>query len=216
MSLKTCQDPKNIGARFRSARSLVPNLNRKSFCERHEINRYTMQSWENGLHVSKGKNVEKFIEALAKEGIACSSEWLIDGVGEPAKPFFEAQSTNTTPRPLEPEEDYEAKYDAFMDLLIKAHKKEGEHIIKVCLHDEAMAPKFRAGDWLLGLDISENPKKAHEKYCLIELGENRFVLRKVYYNKEQLLLTALDERVKSFYLAPGLKIYEVIWHLLEQ
>ena len=58
MTQKTGPEAKNIGTRFRSARSLVPDLNRKSFCERHEINRYTMQSWENGLHVSKGKNVE--------------------------------------------------------------------------------------------------------------------------------------------------------------
>lgn len=81
------QDATAIGARFRSARALVPHLNRKSFCEQHDINRYTMQSWENGLHVSKGKNVEKFIEALALEGISCTSEWLFEGKGEPARPF---------------------------------------------------------------------------------------------------------------------------------
>ena len=54
MSFKGPLTAKAIGARFRSARSLVPQLNRKSFCDKHEINRYTMQSWENGLHISKG------------------------------------------------------------------------------------------------------------------------------------------------------------------
>src|SRR5580704_15173991 len=85
LTIRTLQDPKIIGARFRSARSLVLDLNRKSFCEKYNINRYTVQSWENGLHVSKGKNIEKFIEALAREGVFCTAEWLIDGDGAPAR-----------------------------------------------------------------------------------------------------------------------------------
>ncbi len=219
VSLKTSLHAKNIGARFRSARSLVPNLNRKSFCERHEINRYTMQSWENGLHVSKGKNVEKFIEALAREGISCTTEWLIDGLGEPARPFFEAISTNKPPEMADepsPMGLLDEKYDHFLNMLMASHAQFDEETVKMQVSDESMAPKFRSGDWLLGIDISKAPKRAHQKYCLVELGENRYVARKVYYTKDNFLLTALDERVPSFNLALGAKIYEIIWHMLEQ
>ncbi len=219
MSLKTSLHAKNIGARFRSARSLVLDLNRKSFCERHEINRYTMQSWENGLHVSKGKNVEKFIEALAREGIACTSEWLIDGQGEPARPFFEANPTTfKAENPSEPalSEPFNEKYDHIFDLLMATHAQFKEETVKTRVNDESMAPKFRTGDWLLGVDISHSPKRAHQKYCMIELQEDRYVVRKVYYLKDHFLLTALDERVPSFNLAAGAKIYEIVWHMLEQ
>ena len=124
MNQKSSQDAKNIGARFRSARSLVPDLNRKSFCERHGINRYTMQSWENGLHVSKGRNVEKFIDALAREGVYCTSEWLIEGVGDPAKPLSGAPKAY-------PATDENAKGSVYapkeiIDAIQSAYDKRGE------------------------------------------------------------------------------------------
>lgn len=200
MSLKANQDAKSIGTRFRSARSLVP-LNRKSFCERHEINRYTMQSWENGLHVSKGKNVEKFIEALAHEGISCTSEWLIDGLGEPARPF----SGSTKP--------YEQQ-DHLINLLITAHEDLDEEVISLTINDQVMMPKFAEGDWLLGARITSNPQRAHQKYCIVKLAEDRILVRKAFYFKENFLLSTLDDRTPSFTLGLDAKIYEVIWHRL--
>lgn len=200
MSLKTHQDAKSIATRFRSARSLVP-LNRKSFCERHEINRYTMQSWENGLHVSKGKNVEKFIEALAHEGISCTSEWLIDGIGEPARPFAGHNKTHR-------------QQDQVINLLISAYRNLNEEVIALNISDQLMMPKFAEGDWLLGLRINNDPQRAHQKYCIIELSEERVLVRKVFYFKDNFLLSALDERSPSFSLGLDAKIYEVIWHRL--
>lgn len=200
MSLKPSQDAKSIGTRFRSARSLVP-INRKSFCERHEINRYTMQSWENGLHVSKGKNVEKFIEALAYEGISCTAEWLIDGTGEPARPF----DGHSAPR---------EKHDHIISLIISAHAELHEEVIALKVNDSAMMPKFAEGDWLLGLSIKDGFQDLHQKYCIVKLGEDRLLVRKAFYFKENLLLTALDDNIPSFSLGLDAKIYEVVWHRL--
>jgi hypothetical protein len=192
---KTGLEAKNIGARFRSARSLVPNLNRKSFCERHEINRYTMQSWENGLHVSKNKNVEKFIEALAKEGIACTAEWLIDGRGDPARPFDEINtlSDNIKKYNLITQEDFVNLYSYY-------------------IHDHTMEPQFRQGDQVFGIDISKNPERAHQKFVIIKLSPERQVLRKALYFKDYLILLANDPKVPVFSLNLPADIYEVLWH----
>lgn len=196
MTQKTGPEAKNIGARFRSARSLVPDLNRKSFCERHEINRYTMQSWENGLHVSKGKNVEKFIEALAREGISCTAEWLIDGLGEPARPFDDTKSDSS--------------------LLVSWPNPALENLIAFHIHDTSMEPQFRPGDQVFGMDISENPKRAHQKIVIVKLSDQRQVLRKAFLIKDQLLLVANDPKIPTFTLSFPASIYELVWHRINQ
>lgn len=197
MTQKSGPEAKNIGARFRSARSLVPDLNRKSFCERHEINRYTMQSWENGLHVSKGKNVEKFVEALAREGIACTAEWLIDGVGEPARPF---DDTRVKPFFFAPWPN-----EAAFDTMISFH-----------IQDTSMEPQFCPGDHVFGTDISHEPKRAHQKLVIVKLSEERQVLRKAVLFKDQLILIANDPKVPTFSLSLPAAIYELVWHRINQ
>lgn len=210
MSQKPSQNAKNIGARFRSARSLVLSLNRKSFCERYEINRYTMQSWENGLHVSKGKNVEKFIEALAREGIACTAEWLIDGAGDPARPFDDRDPATLA------KEQQGIPYDPHTEKLLSLYRDADETVIACLINDDSMAPWFKKGDQVFGIDISEEPERAHQKWCIVDLGENRQVVRKAIVFKDQLILAAEDRRVPSFSLAAGASIHEVIWHRVRQ
>lgn len=218
LSLKSNQDPKNIGARFRSARSLVPNLNRKSFCERHQINRYTMQSWENGLHVSKGKNVEKFIEALAREGVYCTSEWLIDGKGEPAKPLNGAnhQALADQGDSTFLDSPIDTHFETVIKSLLLAHDSINEPLISVVLPDEAMAPKFLTGDMVFGRIITPDNGNAHQKYCIVELSPERRIIRRVISAKEGFILIALDERIPSFTLGIDAKLYEIIWHLVKQ
>jgi hypothetical protein len=208
MSVKPGQNARSIGARFRSARSLVLNHNRKSFCELYEINRYTMQSWENGLHVSKGKNVEKFIEALACEGIACTAEWLIDGTGEPAKPFEEDASS---PLDLDKSDD-----GGLLKHVVHFYKQQGENTATCRINDDAIMPYFSPGDLVLGIDISEQPDKAHQKWCIVGLSPGRQVVRKVIVFKDHLILMANHAKTPSFTLGLGAKIYEIVCHQLNQ
>lgn len=217
MSHKPNHDAKNIGARFRSARSLVPNLNRKSFCERYEINRYTMQSWENGLHVSKGKNVEKFIEALAREGVFCTTEWLIDGTGEPARPLKGAGLAITLGNgvPVEKSGPGE-KFERIINALRDAHQKLEEDLITCTISDDAMAPKFLAGDTVLGLSPENDKTRLHQKHCIIEMAPDRWIARKVLVTKDNLILVALDDRIPIITLNPTARIHEIVWHLVKQ
>lgn len=219
MSVKTAQDTKIIGARFRSARSLVHDLNRKSFCEKYGINRYTMQSWENGLHVSKGKNIEKFIEALAREGVLCTAEWLIDGKGDPARLFQDSLSmalSHEAESPVEHRSE-EGNFSSYLiDKVMGLSREMGADVIAHRVNDDAMAPKFLAGDVVLGQKMSFIREMAHQKHCIIKLTEDRMIVRKVLVTKEGLLLVAADERVPSFVLGFGSEIYKIVWHLVNQ
>jgi hypothetical protein len=213
LSQKPNHDAKNIGARFRSARSLVPDLNRKSFCERYGINRYTMQSWENGLHVSKGKNVEKFIEALAREGVFCTSEWLIEGIGEPAKPLSSINGVlNSKDHDLG--NPQESKFSTIINELIELYK--GESLLVSAITDNVMAPKFVSGDVVIAKRIEKTSSELHQKYCIIELSPLRTVTRKVLATKDGFLLLALDEKTPTITLSLESRLYEVLWHLMDQ
>lgn len=55
--------------------------NRLTFCERHEISPHTLSAWEKGKKPVTEKGANKLIEAFAKEGILCSVDWLLHGVG---------------------------------------------------------------------------------------------------------------------------------------
>lgn len=217
MSHKPNHDAKNIGARFRSARSLVPNLNRKLFCERYGINRYTMQSWENGLHVSKGKNVEKFIESLAREEVFCTSEWLIDGTGEPARPLAGANSaaTATSNESLDANIPGE-KFDRIITRLYEAHRDLEEELVTCTINDGAMAPKFLMGDTVLGVSRERDKVQLHQKYCIVELTPHRSIVRKILVIKDGLLLVALDDRIPLMTLSLTTRIHEIVWHLVKQ
>jgi hypothetical protein len=216
LSQKLNYDAKNIGARFRSARSLVPNHNRKSFCERYEINRYTMQSWENGLHVSKGKNVEKFIEALAREGVFCTSEWLIDGTGEPAKPLKGTSREPTGTGRIEGSpKDPDEKFLGLISTLQDAYQALGQDLISCVLPDDAMAPKFLFGDMVFGV-VKEDKAQVHQKHCVIELTPEKRIVRKVLVTKDNYILVALDDRIPMISLGLTTRIYEIVWHWVNQ
>lgn len=218
MNQRSNQEAKNIGARFRSARSLVPDLNRKSFCERYGINRYTMQSWENGLHVSKGKNVERFIEALARENVFCTSEWLIEGIGDPARPLLKANNAiKTASLTKETGEQNKNPPTAIVEQLIETHKDLEETLLSFTIPDDAMAPKFLMGDVVLARLVTDQQKdQIHQKYCLIELSPDRLILRKVIQTKDSFILLAQDERINSMGLNLSSRMYLVTWHWVNQ
>lgn len=218
MSLRSNQETRGIGARFRSARALVPDLNRKSFCERYGINRYTMQSWENGLHVSKGKNVEKFIEALAREGVFCTSEWLIEGQGDPARPMASQLLKRPDSSEMVLSED-PGLLSPLMEIardMVEFYGAKGQNLRSFCLPDDAMAPKFLMNDVVIGQRIETSYERAHQRYCMVELGQGRMIVRKVLVLDNSLLLLALDDRVMPFSLSLSSTLYEIVWHLLSQ
>jgi hypothetical protein len=209
MTQKAGPPTKSIGARFRSARALVPQLNRKSFCERHGINRYTMQSWENGLHISKGKNIEKFVEALAQEGVACSIEWLLEGKGVPAQPFHAPDHQN--PDQLDAAPNKKGAAHPFLSQVDDlAHRLQDlGHETKIfCVEDDSMVPKFAKGDLILA--ARQEGDTAIWPYCLVEISRGRLLLRRASLVKDQVVFMALDDRVPVFTMKSTAKLYRVV------
>lgn len=66
--------------RFNIARSMT-GLTRREFSERNGLNRYTVEALESGRFRVHGEILQNYCDALAKEGISCTQDWLLDGKG---------------------------------------------------------------------------------------------------------------------------------------
>src|SRR3989338_555429 len=81
MTTENLQNNSEMGLRIRMAPSLLP-LNRTEFCEKHGLNRYTIQAWELGRNKIGLTSLRRFCEAMSKEGVFCTPEWLLHGKGD--------------------------------------------------------------------------------------------------------------------------------------
>jgi|GEM_PF-1142928 len=70
------------GKRLKIARELT-YLGLTAFAKKHDFNYGTLKSWEFGLHGGlPPKRVFDVLRSLQMEGIVCSYEWLVYGIGE--------------------------------------------------------------------------------------------------------------------------------------
>lgn len=197
---------KEIGARFRSVRSLI-NINRKTFCERHSINKYTLQSWENGLHVSKGKNIEKFIDALAKEGILCNIDWLMDGEGEPPRSLSLRKEEKPRHQLIKEQSDID-----IVKQIVSFYREKQNETLMMQLLDDHMAPKFAKGDIVIGKKAINEIKAVHQKDCIIDLGLDRLIVRRALIARDKIMLLSLDQSQPTFVLGMDARIFPIVWH----
>src|SRR4051812_40338372 len=90
---------KERGNRIRKIREDL-YMNRKAFAKKNNIPYPTMQNWEDGRFGGLSKRGAKMIATIfTQEGIFCTAEWLLDGVGQgpvamPKVPMHIAESTN--------------------------------------------------------------------------------------------------------------------------
>jgi hypothetical protein len=175
------QQKQQIGERFRQARSLVP-LSRTTFCKKHGLSYHTMQSWELARHASRLENVARFCEALAKEGIICTENWLLEGVGTiplPALGLPYAQPEVLT---------LIAKEMAFFQDL---HQQAGIQTVIMRIEDAAMHPDYRIGDYVGAQCLTvDRVEQFYNQVCLIEVQPQHYLLRQLIKEGERYLLLA--------------------------
>ncbi|MBX9621807.1 MAG: hypothetical protein K2X28_07290 [Alphaproteobacteria bacterium] len=152
------------GERLYAIRSFVQSI-RKEFCKKTGLSENTLRSWEKNSVPLSEKGAQRLCEVLAKEGILCTSEWLLKGTG--ASPLTQEGLKRKFDQAFgeqEADEDLEISREA--DLFLKKYP----HSIIMVVLDNAMAPQFERGDYLGGASIPFPRLKAHlEKACIVEL-----------------------------------------------
>jgi len=160
-------------ARLKKLRKMTHH-SRKAFSEKYAISQGTLQNWETarfGGLTEKGAHT--MITALGKEGLFCSFEWLMYGVGN--SPVLTAHSSKKPTPPTQTEIKYEeervkAQLALFCNLNPTTLNRQ--------ITDKTMEPYFYVGQLVAGRKrTGKDIEKLLNKPCIIELADNHVVLR---------------------------------------
>lgn len=140
-------NPQARGRRLRSLRKMT-DLSRKMMAEKYNLSAGTLQGWEDGRYGGlTEKGSRKVLNALRSEGIQCSFDWLMYGVGMGPQIsdilyMDEQQKTNNqedkVSHPDKVEQDIRDEI-----LLFRQHTSDA---IDVIIGDDAMLPFYNFGD----------------------------------------------------------------------
>lgn len=206
-----------IGERFRQARELS-SLSRKAFCNKHELNWFTVQSWELGRNFSRGTNVTKFCEALAREGVTCTEDWLIEGIG-PA-PYLESSQKDKVYVPAITSRQLKKvssnPYDKFIQMEIalfcENSEKMGGKAVVIQLSDEAMAPDYETGEVIGALHVPFSEVDCfHQTVCLVEATPHHFLVRRLLREGDSFILLATNNDYPLIRLEKITSVAEIVW-----
>ncbi len=175
VSNETKTDSQARGERLEVLRKMA-GLTRKAFEEKYGISANTIQSWESakaGGLTERG--AQRIIPLLQREGIYCTTDWLLYSSGSPpqlANPHF--SEVNETP----------AKYHLSEDTVIMkeliAFRKLNENSIDLMVNDDGLAGHYKPGDYVAG--ISRSKDGIHQLIgmdCIVQTGNNEMLLRRI-------------------------------------
>lgn len=206
-----------VAGRIRSARGFV-RMTRKEFCEKHGFNLHTVFSWEAGKYLVRRPSLEKFCKALAKEGVFCSAEWLMEGKGDgptliKAQKNLLTQATkpNTSHRPIGSEEEQRIK--AEIKTFQAGYKKAKMDVVVIQVADSAMNPFCEAGDYVGGCLVKETALTTlMGKVCIVEIGLQNFIVRRLSKDGKRVALIAADPMEPILSFDKIVSAAEIIWH----
>lgn len=202
----------NIAVRFKSARALV-KMTRKKFCEKYDFSVNTLQAWEMGKNISSKKMLMKFCEALAKEGIFCTPEWLMEGSGQPPKTVSLGVSLeklrNGTLFGSLPIEEKLAKAEA--EFFVANQKTEGRETLVFRLGDDSMAPLYQKSDWVAG-SVSADSMELIGKVCIVEMRPGEHLVRTLMFDGSRFVLVPKDTSEPLVSLEKFERAAAVTWH----
>ena len=209
------------GDRLKRARVLAGLNTRREFEEKHQISANTLQGWEQGKNPLSEKGARRVVEALKKEGLMCTVEWLMHGKGMPPRPFDVlnagvGDSVRTDPVLAElnirEEENIYRETQLFKELNLNS--------IVLTINDDAMEPYFSVGDYIGGVRLfNDEIERYLGTVCIIEFENNLILPRHLQKGSREGSYTASCTNPKTT-APPPLNLYDVkvisaapiLWH----
>lgn len=216
MAKKSADELKEIGARFKSVRALT-HMPRTAFCRKYGMSNFTVQAWELGRNGTKSAGINLFCEALLKEDVYCTPEWLIDGEGIPpyrikdqeALQNFDLSGKRNTPLPAEQERIILQKE---IESFRRAHREFERDVVVIKIDSTEFPPHFEIGDYVGGrLMQGEDVAGLIGKICIVQVNPGTFLVRKLLKDGDKYFITQGPSKahvlVKNFAGAAS-----IIWH----
>ena len=172
------------GKRLKQVMKLA-RFDRKLGAEIAGVSFHTYKGWEVGKHGGlPEKKAQKLLTAITIEGVACSLEWLMHGIGDAPKrvrgyQIKEASAeyqNSVAKKPAKKTEDEHIKLE--LDLFRESYPS----TLYTCVADDGLAPTYLPGDLVAGEKIaSRNYKKAIGLPCIVQTNTDEILLRRLQY-----------------------------------
>lgn len=171
--------PEARGKRLKSLR-MMAGLSRKALEDKYDVSASTMQSWEDakaGGLTEKG--AKRAIEVFRQEGIRCTVDWLLYGIGLPPQ-----LSDKLFQQQIQMQESFEDRVEiteerAIVNELL-AFRQHNPDAVEFIVPDDGMQPLYQKGDYVAGKrrynDAIDNVLGMD---CIIETKENEVILRRL-------------------------------------
>lgn len=159
----------------------MTGLSRDLIRKRYGIARGTLQNWESarfGGLTNKGARI--IIRAFQAEGIHCTLQWLLHGIG--ADPEF-ATPTITIDISTNSDINEAELNDITAELL--CFRNNNPNAIDLVVTDDSLTPYYRPGDFVAGNRYyRDNIEKTVDRICILQTLEHGTLLRYLRYGDE--------------------------------
>jgi HTH-type transcriptional regulator, cell division transcriptional repressor len=172
--------PEARGKRLKSLR-MMAGLSRKALEDKYDVSASTMQSWEDakaGGLTEKGS--KRAIEVFRQEGIRCTVDWLLFGIGLP--PQLSDKLFQQQIQLQEAIDDRTAMVDDRTRIVkeLLAFRQHNPDAVEFIVPDDGMMPLYHKGDYVAGKRrYNEAITNVVGMDCIIETKENEVLLRRL-------------------------------------
>lgn len=209
-------DPQMRGVRLKTIRAMT-GLTRQEFEKKYAISASTVQSWEaakaGGL---TERGAMRLLPLFRQEGISCSMDWLLHGIGDPPQLLNEFSSNYVMETPAEYFVLSESKV-IIRELLI--FRKMNENPIDFQIKDDGMGPHYAIGDYVAGKRrYKQDIASVIGMNCIVQTSSNEVLFRRVQQASKSglfnLICTNLNTTVAlhTMYDQDLISAAPVIWH----
>ncbi len=207
--------------RTKSARQFA-GLTREEMNTRHDIPPSTLRGWESpGSLRNQGltlKGAQRLANALQKEGVLCSVEWLMEGTG--VGPQFMAPSIEADAESTQKITNGTLLWGPYLAIQneILCFEKNNPDAIVMMVSDNGLTPFYSPGEYVGGIKkYQKNIAALIGSYCIVETSTQEILVRKLCLGKKADTFTLVCENqtsieqpsltnVKLNWAAP------IIWH----
>lgn len=198
---KTTGTADTFGERLKAIRGFL-RLSREAFAVRHGIPAATLKTWELSQVGISNAHMNKLLNALAKEKIPCSAEWLLEGIG--SSPFSTQEDNNEQSA----SSGIHAERECFL-------KNNAQSLVQM-VPDNAMSPYFHKGDYVGGIKTDINKLDGKNAFIVYVKGKPEPLIRFLKRDKSDkaiLIHVNFDELGYDFIIHPEIQeAYQIIWH----
>lgn len=187
MSKKTIKSEVAVerGKRLRFLRNITGMVT-QTFGRLCGIGRTTVSSWEQGINPLTERGAEKVVHAVRKEGIRCTTLWLLHGLGDAPRIIEQDKLSKLNYQILTPSETSSLQEEQMgyggsdVEKEIELFKRDHPDHLVYRIKDDSMYPNYQENEWVGGVKLSPQAMDlAHGLDCIVQLKNDALLVRRI-------------------------------------